>query len=482
MSRGARLARGTLQVLIAESLVVPAGIVTAAFLARALGPHDFGTLTISTSIVTTIEWVVVALFSRVVVKLISEDRDWRPVASLALRMATMLGLAAGAAIWALAGPAADLWQQPSLANYLRLLAWEVPFVAAAYTCRHVLTGRGRYLQRAATTATYWVSRPTLVIVAVLAGWAVEGAIVGGVLAAVLAFVVGQSYARIPLRSTARVASGRLWRFAMPLFALALCLRLLERIGLLTLTMLGRPAAEAGWYAAAHGFAIPTTLFSMSLAPLLLSAIGTARRDGDLDGARGLVALGYRAIVLLLPFAAIAGGAADELVSLVYGDAFLPAAGLAAPILAAALGATVVSVGGSALAAVNQMRHVTVLAWLMVPVLLVLLWMTVPRYGAPAAAVTTAIACALAAGPIVVRVHAAWGVWPGAVTIAKSAALAALMWAASAVWPANGGWVVAKGVILCGVTIAVLVAAGEVGPREWRLVREIRRPAGALPKP
>jgi O-antigen/teichoic acid export membrane protein len=221
---------------------------------------------------------------------------------------------------------------------------------------------------------------------------------------------------------------------------------------------------------------------MSLAPLLLSAIGTARRDGDLDGARGLVALGYRAIVLLLPFAAIAGGAADELVALVYGEAFLPAAELAAPILAAALGTTVISVGGSALAAANQMRTATVLTWLVVPILLVMLWVTVPTYGAVAAAVATAIACAVAACLIVVRVHAAWAIWPARTTVARSAVLAAVMWAASALWPAGGVVVVIKGLLLGGVTVAALVLSGELGRREWRLLLAMRRPGEPLPKP
>jgi hypothetical protein len=83
--------------------------------------------------------------------------------------------------------------------------------------------------------------------------------------------------------------------------------------------------------------------------------------------------------------------------------------------------------------------------------------------------------------LVLRVHYVWAVWPQAATSVWTMALAGGLWLASAVWPATGVWLILKGTVLSAVAVGGLVTAGELGARDWQLVRALHRPASGLPK-
>src|SRR5687768_3944835 len=61
---GQHLFDGTIRVFLAEALILPTGILTAAFLTRRLGPDDYGLFTIVAIIVVWIQTSITAFFSR----------------------------------------------------------------------------------------------------------------------------------------------------------------------------------------------------------------------------------------------------------------------------------------------------------------------------------------------------------------------------------------------------------------------------------
>ena len=83
--RKQRLGVGTIQVLLAECLVFPLGLITAAYIGRALGPRDYGIFAVALATGDVIEWTMISLFSRATVQVVSEAVDWRAVAAAAFR-------------------------------------------------------------------------------------------------------------------------------------------------------------------------------------------------------------------------------------------------------------------------------------------------------------------------------------------------------------------------------------------------------------
>src|SRR5438552_15465793 len=69
---------GSLRILIAEGLILPTGLITAAFLTRHLGPSKYGLFTLASVVVLWIEFFVTSAFSRAAIKLIGDAEDWRP--------------------------------------------------------------------------------------------------------------------------------------------------------------------------------------------------------------------------------------------------------------------------------------------------------------------------------------------------------------------------------------------------------------------
>ena len=85
---------GSLQLFMAEALIVPTGMVTLAFLTRQLGKGGYGMFTLAVTVVTWIEWTLVTVTARAINKSVSETSDWAPVATTALRLHLILGLVA----------------------------------------------------------------------------------------------------------------------------------------------------------------------------------------------------------------------------------------------------------------------------------------------------------------------------------------------------------------------------------------------------
>ena len=460
MSRSPGLASSTTRVLLAEGLVVPSGLATAAYLGRALGPELYGLFSVATAVSVTLEWMIVSLFGRTTVKLLGEASDWRPVATTILTAHLGVGVAVAAACWVGADWVAHLLGDARLAPWLALLALEVPIATTAAACRNIMTGRGNFQGRALATAVRWVVRPIAIVVFVEAGWSVTGAVVGSLVAAACGGLVALAMARVPLFTTARAPVANLWRLTVPMFVMAISLRLVDKLGLFAIQALGASPLDAGWYAAAQNFAIAPGLFALSFSPLLLAEVTRVRRQGTPEAAFGLVRQAFRVVVALLPCVAIGAGSADELVFVIYGTGFDAAAQLSWPLLLAAFAMLLISVATSVLIAIDRASTAALCVSPLLPVTALALALVVPHTGAYGAAVVTSVAVWMSAGASVAMVGLTLGVWPSAGTGARSVVIAIVVGALAAWWPTPGLWVVAKIAVLVAVTPLLFACAGE----------------------
>src|SRR5262245_40188050 len=471
--RKQRLGMGTIQVLLAECLVFPLGLVVAAYVGRALGPRDYGIFAVALATGDLIEWTIVALFSRATVQVVSEAVDWHGIAAAALRLQTAIGLALGVVFFLTADAIAAVLGEPSMAWLLRVLALEQPLLAAGLTFRNVLTGRGKYQERAVSSALRLFARMVLVMALVGTGFTICGAIVGEVLSTVVWLGIVSAWARFPpLTPGPREGNRRLWELARPLFMLSLSLRALDKVGVVALKMLGASAPEAGWFAAAQNFGIAPGLFAISFAPLLLNALISAARGGNLAPGRPLVRNALRAVFGIVPFVAFGAGTAVEIVRLIYGPGYEPAARLAIPLPGCAVGMAIVSVAAAILAAADQARRVSRQVWPLTAAAIVLLAFVVPRYGAMGAAVVLGGASLLSATVVLETVRRCWGVGVPAGTVARTLLVSAITLAAGLAWPAHGVWIVVKTAVFLTGIVALLAALGEFTKEDVELAKRL----------
>jgi O-antigen/teichoic acid export membrane protein len=469
---------GGIRVFLADSLLIPTGLLVAAYLARRLGPDGYGVFVVAVALISWIEWSLTALFSRASVRFVAEAADWRPVGATIVTFHLVLATAAALLLVAVANPIAALLGTPVLDGRLRLFAADIPLFCLAQAHRNILIGLGDFQHRALAAAARWVSRLLLVLLFVELGWSIDGAILGSIGASAIELALCRVYVQPAFSARATLQIQRLWGYAVPLLLSALALRLFDKLDLVALTALGGTQEDAGFYGAAQNLSLLPSLVATSFSPLLLSSLTRAYRDSEGPQAERIARDAMRWAFLLVPFVGLAAGSAAEIVRLVFGPAFGPSASVLVVLLFAAVALLLISVMTAILVAAGR-PGITLAFTGPLPLVAGLGYLAlIPRAGARGAALVTFGAAALAALALAVVVHRGYRALPHWATVARAALVCAGAYAAAALWPAWGGLVLLKlATIGTGIVVAFLIT-GEFTPSEITAVRSWWRQRGA----
>lgn len=469
-----RTADGTIWGFLAESLILPTGLISAAYLTRALGPDGYGLFSLAATLSSFAGVVATSLFARGSIKLVSEADDWRPVATTIARMHFICGAITTLAIILLAYPLADLLDEPRLAFYLILFSVDTLLFVLSRAHRSILIGIGRFREQAVPTAVRSVARLVLIIVLVESGLSIAGAVLGLVGATLVELFVYRWYIRPRLFPASAYPARQVWNQATPIFFSALCLALFSRVDLFGLTALGLATSEAGYYGAAQNLSVIPGLFAASFSPLLLSTLSALQKNREQQSARIMMRDAMRLVFGMLPFAATASGAAHEIVTLIFGASFAPAEPILAWLIFARVAAVMISIAVVIMIVANRPGLSFALAGPMLALAIAGHILLIPIFGSVGAAwVTTSleIAGALAALILVYRVQR---VFAPMATVGRTLLIAGAAWLAAALVPAPGFWLIAK---LALIALAIVVSyglLGEFSPREIAWARAMLR--------
>lgn len=463
---------GTARIFAAEALLIPTGILTAAYLSRSFGPSGYGLFTLSSVLVVWIESNIAMALSRPAIKLISEAEDWHAVGSTVLRLYVLTGFGLGMSLWAISSLFASLMNEGVLAGYLRLLAIDVPLFCMAQAHRNIIVGLGRFRERAFISAIRWIARLALIVIFVEISRTPASAIWGSICASLIELIVCRLYVRPRLFLRRAYPMRHLCSYAVPLVASALCMSLYSRLDLLLLKPLGASVGETGLYGVAQNLSLLPSLFSIAFAPALLSTLSRALWSGDESTARQIGREAVRGTLLLMPVAAIIAGAAPDLIALIFGQEFYPATPLLRLLIFSALALLMIAVTTNVMTAAGKAAWTLHIAW---PLLLCAIaghFILIPLAGAIGAAwVTTVIAIAGAIVSIGL-VHRLWQIAPSLGTLWRSAIVCASAYTMTAALPTTG-FALALKLMGAGLFVIVeLLLLGEFSAEELNRVRAI----------
>lgn len=445
---------GGARVFLAESLLLPTGLILAAFLARRLGPGGYGIFAVTAAVIAWIEWSLTSLFSRASVRFVADARDSSRIGSTIVSFHLLLAMIAALLLAALATPVSDLLGTRELAGPLRLFAADIPPFCLAQAHRNILVGLGDFGERAMAAAARWISRLVLVVIFVGLGLSVDGAILGSIGASIVELAVCRMFVRPRFSARAALEFRHLWSVAAPLLLSAIALRLFDKLDLIALVRIAGSARDGGIYGAAQNLSLLPSLFATSFTPLLLSTLTSLRRDRNEVAAMRLSRDAMRWVLLPLPFIGLAIGSAPEIVNLVFGPAFSPAARLLPPLLLAAVAIVLVLVTTSILIAADR-SSLTLAFTAPLPVVAAIGYLAViPKGGAQGAAVVTFCSASLAALALVLTVHRVLGIFPPIMTILRCGLVAGAAYAAAMAWPSAGLWL---GVKLLTISVGIVIA-------------------------
>lgn len=473
---GRNLVYGAARVFSAEALVLPTGLLTAAILSRGLGPTDYGLLTVAATVVSLVEFAISSYFGRATVKLVGESDDWRPVGAAVVRLSLAAGCLAALALIAGAGTWATLLGAPRLATCLGLFALDVPVRGLARSHQYVLVGLGRFRERAWGAAVYWLGRLGLVMVLALAGISLEGVALAHVGASGLELAVTRRFVQPPLWGPLSIPLRRLSAYGAPLLFFGLAMRLYDTVDVVAVQRLGGVGAEVGFYGAAKNVALVPGILGVAFSPLLLSSLSRALRDGRGDEARALARNALRAALWLLAPVALLAGSSPEVVALVFGEAFAPAAPILALLLAGAVGQLAVAAATATLTAAGRPLLTFLLVAPLAPSALLGYWFVVPTWGALGAALVMACLAGLAAVACLVAACTTWRLSFPLGSLARALLVGTGAFALGAVLPGPGLWLLLKLAALSAGALAALWVSGELSAAERAFVRSAARDA------
>jgi O-antigen/teichoic acid export membrane protein len=479
VAAGRHALHGTVRVFLAEALFLPTALVSTGYLTRHLGTGGYGYFALAATAVAWIEWSITSAFARATFKYVADAVDWRGVGTTVVRLYLVTSVVAALLLWALSEPAAAMLGDPVLARYLRIFAIDIPIFGLAQAHRNILIGLGEFGARALASAGRWTSRLLLIVLFVALGWSVEGAILGSIGASVVELAIARFYVRPPLTGWTDFPARRLVGYAAPLFLFGLSVRLLDRIDLFALGALNGSATESGIYAAAQNLALIPGIFAGSFSPLLLATVSRQLQAGG-EGEGHAKQLGVNAMrtpFLLLPFAALAAGAAPEVVRLIFGRAFLAAAPLLGPLLLGATALATLSLTTAILTAVGRPGWTFALAGPLVPLALLGHLIAIPRWGALGAATVSALVASIGALASTMAVYRVWAVLPPAATVGRTLLVSAAAFALAAAWPASGAILIVKLAALSVVVAVLLFALGEFSAHDLAAARSALAPRG-----
>lgn len=469
-----RIADGTVWSFLAEALILPTGLITAAYLTRALGPEGYGLFTLTTTLIIWMGFVVTSLFSRATIKLVAEAEDWRAAGTTILRAHFICGLATTLIVLVLGRPIAILLDEPRVTFYFVVFALEPLIFALSRAHRNVLIGIGQFRKQAVPTAWGSAVRLVLIVAFVEMGFSIEGALLGILGATLVELVIYRWYIRPPFFPASNFPASALWIQGRLVFVSALCLQLFSRVDLFALSALGRPIAEVGYYSAAQNLSIVPALFAMAFTPLLLSTVSRMLKDGQFEAARTMGVDAIRLVLGMLPFAGMAAGAAREVAVVIFGADFESTGPILALLIFGKVAVVMISVAIVVMIAADKPGLSIALAAPMLALALAGHIALIPEFGTIGAASVTSVLEVAGAIAAVAVVYRLWHISPRAATIARTLVLSATAYLMAWLWPTPGLWVIGKLVLIMLMIPAGFALLGEFKANEIAWARSILR--------
>jgi len=458
--------KGMAHIFSAETLVLPTGMVTAIFLARYLGPAGYGIFALVSQLVIWLEQSSAFGLTDSTIRFVSGTKKWERPANtfLFLYLATGLMLAA---FFQLAAPLlSKLFQDPDMTAFFRLFALDTPFYCLSLGIQYVLAGRHRFRDQAFMSAVYWTSRMILIILFVLGGMGIQGAVLGSITASCIQMIAGCILLRPRIGAGFLKVTKHLMGFIAPLSAAIVFLRLF-RMELFMIKALGASAAFTGYYGAALNLSMTPFLFSKSLSPPLLSICTHLLDDQKTDSARLMARTAIRSLFWLVPLFTGAVSLSPELIRLIFGSHFMPAVPVFQILMPAAYGLMIIRISFTLFVAMGKPGWTFFIAFPMVPLAFTAHLIMIPRIGSIGAAVVTA-AFAMLGGIIALAMClSVWSLRFPLGTLSKCVGIAVLVHLFCVMWPISGVLIFVKILLVIAISISGLILFREFSAAEIR---------------
>ncbi|MEM8623553.1 MAG: oligosaccharide flippase family protein [Pseudomonadota bacterium] len=348
------LERGSMVGLLAEVLVLPTGLLTAAVLTRALGIEEYGFIGLVIAASMPIAWLVTGILGfRAGVRLIADAPDPVAAASGILRANLVIGGVA-AVIFALSAPMiARVLGHPEVALALVLASAEIVLLPVSRVHRDALTATRRFSHAALAGGVFHVARLVGIVALVLSGLGVEAVICALSLARCAEILWCRTRLPIPLTRSSGLSMVRLFGFAWPLFLNEFSNRVINASQMLMLGVLGAGTTALSHFSASQVVGHMPALMIGVIVPGVVAEIAAGRSRQDPAAIAEASGFAWRFVGVIAAGLLVVAGGAEALMSVLFGAAFAPGGAVLSFVLVGGVGALCFGVTAGFLVAVDR---------------------------------------------------------------------------------------------------------------------------------
>jgi O-antigen/teichoic acid export membrane protein len=497
-----QLPRAALYIAIGQAVFLLIGYLLHAFLARSLTPARYGVFGV---VMVVLGWAEITVNNGVP----SALQKFLPDGSLsessvrraAIHSQVGITVAVFLVLFLVSPWLAALLGNPALTGYLRVAFLDVLVMGAYAYYRGVLNGWRAFRQLSLTIAAYSLTKLLAIVLLVVAGYGVEGALVGNIVASFGGLAAGFFWIR---RRDARrkamssnapaardAASGeaaisdnepqpgtgqgfgerQILAFVLPAVLFTLASNLLLGLDLMGVQAFVGDPDPVGYYAAAVNLANAPRLVLLAFSFALLPSLSHAISARNLPQTRHYLQQTIRLLALvLLPILALVTATAGPLVTFVFSAAYLPAAPILTVLIFVYAAYTVYITLVTSLLAENKPRQALAVPAALLPLAVVLIWLGIARFGVMGAAYAALLSVGLAAAVVIGYVFYRFRPVLDLRSLVRVLLASLVVFAMARLWMPSG-LVLVLGYGLLGLLyLVLLLALREFRPQDITLIR------------
>ena len=383
--------RGAFFLGISQTVLILTGFILNIYLGRTLGPQLYGIFGVMNTFIVINEFLLMRGIYDAISKLVAEkEESTNAIINSTFKWVTIGSFAVGFIYFFLAGQIAAIMNDHELTDYIKLFAFIIPITAMSTVFIGALNGLRKFGRQALISITFYIIRLCAVVILVVLGFSVKGAIIGLIISDLFKLAMAKGLYK-PIGTDTVSDRRKIFKFIVELMLTSVFAALISNIDLMAVKALLKENLETGFYTSAVTISkIPQFLIlpiSLAVMPVLSKSIS----EGNIEITEKYVILSLRLLlIIVLPISLTIMATSEKCILLLYGDNYIQASGPLNLLLLGAIFLCIKVVMFSVIVADGKPRYIIWIGLLSLLVEIILLITLTNRMGLMGAAAASAV--------------------------------------------------------------------------------------------
>jgi O-antigen/teichoic acid export membrane protein len=383
--------RGAFLLGISQVVLVLTGFILNIYLGRTLGPQLYGIFGVMSTFIVINEFLLIRGIYDAISKLVAEkEESTSAMINSIFKGVTIGSFTVGFIYFLFAGQIAKILNDHELTDYIRLSAFIIPITAMSTVFIGALNGLRMFGRQVVISITFHIVRLCAVIIFVLLGFSVKGAIIGLIISDLFKLAMARGFYK-PVGTDRVLDRKKILRFIFELMLTSVFSALISNIDLIAVKALLKENLETGLYTSAITISkIPQFLIipiSLALMPVLSKSI--SEKNSELTQKYVIQSLRLL-LIIVLPISLIIMATSEKCIALLYGDSYIRASEPLNILLLGAIFLSIKVVMFNVMVAEGKPRYIIYIGILSLVIDIILLMTLTNRMGLMGAATASAV--------------------------------------------------------------------------------------------